>query len=141
MLPGPDATANVTGFPDAPPVARNPTAAAVFYAVSSHVEDLAKDSVHPVFLLDEAHLLHQDTLNHLHILLNYQWDSRALLSLVLVGLPELANRLAMQRLDPIADRGNHALHLMVLAAGQRQAALAGQPAARQRGSRRCSSVS
>jgi hypothetical protein len=32
-----------------------------------------------VFLLDEAHLLHQDTLDHLHILLNYAWDSRALL--------------------------------------------------------------
>ena len=47
------------------------TAAAVFYAVSTHVEDLAKERVHPVFLLDEAHLLHQDTLDHLHILLNY----------------------------------------------------------------------
>ncbi|MDP3501566.1 MAG: hypothetical protein Q8S33_14570 [Myxococcales bacterium] len=31
---------------------------------------------------------------HLHILLNYQWDSRALLSLVLVGLPELEDRLS-----------------------------------------------
>ena len=47
------------------------TAAAVFFAVSSHVEDLGKESVHPVFLLDEAHLLHQDMLDHLHILLNY----------------------------------------------------------------------
>src|SRR5688572_7886286 len=49
------------------------TAAGVFYAVSSLVEDLAKERVHAVFLLDEAHLLHQDTLDHLHILLNYQW--------------------------------------------------------------------
>jgi type II secretory pathway predicted ATPase ExeA len=38
-------------------------------------------------------LLHQDVLDHLHILLNYQWDSRALLSLILVGLPELENQL------------------------------------------------
>jgi general secretion pathway protein A len=30
------------------------TAAAVFYAVSTHVEDLAKDRVHPVFLLDSC---------------------------------------------------------------------------------------
>ena len=65
------------------------TAAAVFYAVATHVEDLAKERIHPVFLLDEAHLLHQDMLDHLHILLNYEWDARALLSLVLVGLPEL----------------------------------------------------
>ncbi len=73
------------------------TAAAVFFAVSNHVEDLGRDRVHPVFLLDEAHLLHQDTLDHLHILLNYQWDSKALLSLVLIGLPELEDRLAMRR--------------------------------------------
>lgn len=52
---------------------------------------------HPVFLLDEAHLLHQDTLDHLHILLNYEWDSRALLSIVLVGLPELGEQLALRR--------------------------------------------
>lgn len=73
------------------------TAAAVFYAVSKHIEDLGRDKLHPVFLLDEAHLLHQDTLDHLHILLNYEWDSRALLSLVLVGLPELESRIALRR--------------------------------------------
>lgn len=85
------------------------TAAAVFWAVSSHVEDLAKDRVHPVFLLDEAHLLHQDTLNHLHILLNYEWDSRALLSLVLVGLPELQDRLALRRNRALYSRIHHRL--------------------------------
>ena len=73
------------------------TAAAVFYAVSGHVQELRGEHVHPVFLVDEAHLLHQDTLDHLHILLNYEWDSRALLSLVLVGLPELQDRLALRR--------------------------------------------
>jgi len=70
------------------------TAAAVFYAVTTHIDQLGHERLHPVFLLDEAHLLHQDVLDHLHILLNYQWDSRALLSLVLVGLPELESRLS-----------------------------------------------
>jgi type II secretory pathway predicted ATPase ExeA len=60
------------------------------------VQDLGREKVHPVFLLDEAHLLHQDTLDHLHILMNYEWDSRALLSLILVGLPELKARLEMR---------------------------------------------
>lgn len=83
------------------------TAAAVFYAVSNHVEDLAKERVFPVFLLDEAHLLHQDTLDHLHILLNYQWDSRALLSLVLVGLPELHDRLVLRRNRSLSSRIHH----------------------------------
>ena len=73
------------------------TAASLFYAVSSHVQDLGREKLHPVFLLDEAQLLHQDTLDHLHILLNYEWDSRALLSLVLVGLPELADRMTLRR--------------------------------------------
>jgi type II secretory pathway predicted ATPase ExeA len=83
------------------------TAASVFFAVSSHVQDLGRERVHPVFLLDEAHLLHQDTLNHLHILLNYEWDSRALLSVVLVGLPELADRLQLRRNRSLASRLYH----------------------------------
>ena len=90
------------------------TAAAVFYAVSTMVEDLARERVHPVFLLDEAHLLHQDTLDHLHILLNYEWDSRALLSLVLVGLPELTDRLALRRNRSLYSRLHHRLELDAL---------------------------
>jgi len=73
------------------------TAAAVFYCISTHVQELSQERIHPVFLLDEAHLLHQDTLDHLHILTNYEWDSKALLTLVLVGLPDLWNRLQLNR--------------------------------------------
>ena len=80
------------------------TAAAVFYAVSSHIEELATERLHPVFLLDEAHLLHQDTLEHLHILMNYEWDSRSLLSLILVGLPELDDRLSLRRNRSLLSR-------------------------------------
>jgi general secretion pathway protein A len=87
------------------------TAAALFFAVSSHVEDLGRDNLHPVFLLDEAHLLHQDTLDHLHILLNYEWDSRALLSLVLVGLPELGDRMALRRNRSLHSRVHHRLSI------------------------------
>jgi general secretion pathway protein A len=80
------------------------TAAAVFHAVSTHVEELGRDRIHPVFLLDEAHLLHQDTLDHLHILLNYEWDSRCLLSIILIGLPELEDRLALRRNRSLLSR-------------------------------------
>lgn len=83
------------------------TAAAVFYAVSTHVEELGRERVHPVFLLDEAHLLHQDVLDHLHILLNYQWDSKALLSLVLIGLPELGAQLERRRNRSLHSRIHH----------------------------------
>lgn len=93
------------------------TAAAVFYAVSSHVADLCTERVHPVFLLDEAHLLHQDTLDHLHILLNYEWDSRALLSLILVGLPELEARLSLRRNRSLASRIHHRFAISPLNSG------------------------
>ena len=78
-------------------LAPSATAAAVFYAVSSHLQELGKERVHPVFLLDEAHLLHPDTLDHLHILLNDAWDARPLLSLFLIGLPDLLDRLSLRR--------------------------------------------
>jgi type II secretory pathway predicted ATPase ExeA len=90
------------------------TAAAVFNAVSTHVQDLGRDHVHPVFLLDESHLLHQDTLDHLHILLNYQWDSRALLTLILVGLPELRDRLQLRRNRSLYSRMHRRLHIDAL---------------------------
>ena len=69
------------------------TAAAVFHTLSTHVEELARERVHPLFLLDEAHLLLDPVLSHLHILTNYEWDQKPLLSLILVGLPELWQRL------------------------------------------------
>jgi type II secretory pathway predicted ATPase ExeA len=90
------------------------SAAALFYEITNHVQDMEKDKVYPVFLLDEAHLLHQDTLDHLHILLNYHWDSRALLSLVLVGLPELQDRLALRRNRSLASRLHHRFPIVPL---------------------------
>lgn len=73
------------------------TAASVFYTLASHVEELGRERIHPVFFIDESHLLHQDVLDHLHIIMNYEWDSKALLSVVLVGLPELEDRLRLRR--------------------------------------------
>ena len=87
------------------------TAGDVFYAVSAHVEELAKERIFPVFILDEAHLLHQDTLDHLHILLNYAWDSRALLALILLGLPDLEERLRLRRNRSLYSRLHYRLSI------------------------------
>lgn len=83
------------------------SAANLFLAVEQHVHELRRDRVHPVFLLDEAHLLHPDMMAHLHILLNYEWDSRALLSLILVGLPELEGRMALRCHRSLLTRIHH----------------------------------
>lgn len=87
----------------------------VFLSVTRHVEDLARERVFPVFLVDEAHMLHQDTLDHLHILLNYSWDSKSLLSLILVGLPELDERLALRRNRSLHSRLAYRLSIEPLA--------------------------
>jgi len=73
------------------------TAAALFYAVSMRVKSLADEHLHPVLLLDEAHLLNPATLEHLHILMNYEWDSKPLLTVILVGLPELWGMLTLRK--------------------------------------------
>ncbi len=73
------------------------TAAAVFYSISTQLAELGRENVHPVLLIDEAHLLHQDVLDHLHILANYDWDSKPLLSIILVGLPEIRQRLPLAK--------------------------------------------
>ena len=88
---------------------RGATAGDVFWAISTHVEQLAQERLLPVLLVDEAHLLHQDTLDHLHILLNYAWDSKALLSVILVGLPDLDERLRLRRNRSLYSRLHHRL--------------------------------
>lgn len=87
------------------------TAATLFHAVATHVEELGRDRIHPVLVLDEAHLLRQETLEHLHILLNYGWDSKPLLSLILVGLPELSDRLQLRRHRALYTRLTHRLRI------------------------------
>ena len=87
------------------------TAAALFNSISTQVQDLSQNRIHPVLILDEAHLLHQDTLDHLHILLNFDWDSRPLLSLLLVGLPDLRDRLLLRRNRSLLSRIHHRLAL------------------------------
>jgi general secretion pathway protein A len=84
-------------------------AGCVFRAVTTYVEDLGRERIHPVFLLDEAHLLQQAMLEHLHVLLNYEWDRRALLSVILVGLPELQDRLELRRNRSLYSRLHYRL--------------------------------
>lgn len=72
------------------------TAAALFAAVQAEIQSLHREHrQHPVLVLDECHLMPDTTLGHLHVLANFGWDALPLLSLVLVGLPELHDRLRL----------------------------------------------
>ncbi len=95
------------------------TPSALFRSVSAHIEELAAEQkVHPVLVLDEAHLLTMPVLEHLHILLNYQKDSQPFLSIILLGLPELRERLKRNVLASLAARLPVRVHLPALSAAQ-----------------------
>lgn len=98
---------------------------ALFRQVQAHVEELADEQkIHPVLLLDEAHLLPIPVLECLHVLLNYRMDSRAFLSMVLIGLPELKDRLSRNFLASLSTRLPVRVHLEPLEVDQVAAYLA-----------------
>jgi type II secretory pathway predicted ATPase ExeA len=80
------------------------TSEALFRMISRHLEEMALSKVHPVLLFDEAQLLPVRVLEQLPVLLNFQKDSKPFLSVVLVGLPELRDRLRRNVLSSLAAR-------------------------------------
>jgi general secretion pathway protein A len=72
------------------------TIAAVFEAIQREVQgSWTAHRIHPVLIIDEAHLMPDATLSHLHVLVNYEIDSHPLLPLVLAGFPALQERLRL----------------------------------------------
>ena len=72
------------------------TPASMFEAIQrSFVLSSSEHGLHSVLVLDEAHLMPDSTLSHMHVLANFEMDSRPLLSMVFVGLPELHDRLRL----------------------------------------------
>jgi len=72
------------------------TAPSLFAAIQREVYQLHREHrTHPVLVLDECQLMPDRTLGHLHVLCNFGWDSQPLMSMVLVGLPELHERLRL----------------------------------------------
>ena len=72
------------------------TPAAMYEAIQRECALAAGEHrLHTVLVVDEAHLMPDATLAHMHLLANFQWDAAPLLSIVLVGLPELHDRLRL----------------------------------------------
>lgn len=80
------------------------TSEALFRMISRNLEETALSKVHPVILFDEAQLLPVRVLEQLPVLLNFQMDSKPFLSVVLIGLPELRDRLRRNVLSSLAAR-------------------------------------
>ena len=58
----------------------------------------------PVIILDEMHLADHDTLQELILITNFQMDSRVPFLLVLIGQPDLRERLRRQMHEPLNQR-------------------------------------
>ena len=66
---------------------------------------LYQQQVHPVLIIDEAQLIpHKDVFDEIRLLTNYQLDDVNLLSVVLMGQPELRKRLAHSVYEPLRQR-------------------------------------
>lgn len=72
------------------------TPAAMFEGIQREcIQSATEHRAHAVLVLDEAQLMPDSTMSHLHVLANFEWDSTPLLSLVFVGLPELYDKLRL----------------------------------------------
>jgi general secretion pathway protein A len=86
--------------------------ASLFASVSQHIEETAgQHKLRFVLFLDEAQLLPIQVLDQLHILLNFQKDSKAWLSIVLIGLTDLRETLKRNVLSSLAARMPMRVHI------------------------------
>lgn len=60
--------------------------------------------IHPVVVVDEAHLLDREMLEEVRFLLNFRMDSLSPMALILVGQNELLDRLKLQSYSAIRQR-------------------------------------
>lgn len=77
--------------------------AALFRAIQANVLELAKKRVHPLLIIDEAHMLSNDILSEIRLLTNFEMDSRNALSVLLCGQDSFLPRLDLALLEPLAN--------------------------------------
>jgi type II secretory pathway predicted ATPase ExeA len=97
----------------------------LFGALAEHAAALDAQGIFPVVLLDEAQLLAgRAAFDELRLLTNLTLDDRALLGLLLVGQPELRQRVHDQGGEPFRQRIGVAFHVGPLDAEETGAYLA-----------------
>ena len=85
--------------------------ATLYAAIQANLATLARERVHPVLVLDECHLMPDSSLGTLHVIANFQWDAEPVVSLVLVGLPELGERLKLGIHRSLLTRIGHKIEI------------------------------
>lgn len=73
--------------------------------IGSGLYRLYEEGICPVLVVDEAQLIpHKETFDEIRLLTNFQLDDRNLMSIVLMGQPELRKRLAHRVYEPLRQR-------------------------------------
>ena len=74
-------------------------------AIGSALYQLYSEGVCPVLIIDEAQLIpYRETFDEIRLLTNFQLDDRNLISVILMGQPELRKRLANRIYEPLRQR-------------------------------------
>lgn len=73
--------------------------------IATALYDLYEHGRCPVLIIDEAQLVsHKETFDEIRLLTNFQLDDQNLISVVLMGQPELRKRLAHRAYEPLRQR-------------------------------------
>ena len=106
--------------------------AAMFRDIKDHVLAMNHSShVHPVLLVDEAHLLSPDILAEIRLLVNFEIDSFNALTVILCGSEMLTRKFGLSMLEALAS-SIHRHHLGRHPGGRRVGQLSGAAPARLR---------
>jgi type II secretory pathway predicted ATPase ExeA len=78
---------------------------ALLEQMGTQLYQLYQQQIHPVLIIDEAQLIpHKDVFDEIRLLTNYQLDDVNLLSVILLGQPELVKRLSHPVYEPLRQR-------------------------------------
>lgn len=87
----------------------------MFRSVKQRILSLNKSShIHPILVLDDAHLLCVEILKEIRLLTNFEIDSYNALTVVLVGQQSLCRTFGLSSLEPLANSITVNTHLATL---------------------------
>lgn len=84
----------------------------LLHELTESLYNLSQDGVCPVVVIDEAQLIpHREVFEEIRLLTNFQLDDRNLISLIIMGQPELRKRLLHPVYEPLRQRIGVNFHL------------------------------
>ncbi|MDH5545334.1 MAG: AAA family ATPase [Gammaproteobacteria bacterium] len=90
----------------------------VYNELNEYLLDIARAGTRAVLIIDEAQLLSEEALQTVRLVTNLETEKKKLLSLILVGQPELCEILASKAMRPLQQRVSYRYQLRPLTMSQ-----------------------